>query len=246
MLKLKECSSFTHAKSDKRVNQDSILTPTRCDDGFLFAVADGVGSYKGSDLASMAAVEYLEKSHLSKARLISPDLFEGVLSKVKELSNYDPEYEVASTTLTYAYVNSNEIIIGHIGDCRAYVKQGNKLVQLTKDHTQHQMLIDQKVYTKAQLKNASGKNLITTAISQVVPMKPEFFSFKVSDYVDDLQDLTIYLMSDGAHAYWEQNPRFSPNTMKNVTKLSNSLLRRIERKGAKDDYSLVSCTFAIS
>lgn len=35
MLKLKECSSFTHAKSDKRVNQDSILTPTRCDDGFL-------------------------------------------------------------------------------------------------------------------------------------------------------------------------------------------------------------------
>jgi protein phosphatase len=158
----------------------------------------------------------------------------------------DPEYEVASTTLTYAYVNSNEIIIGHIGDCRAHVKQGNKLVQLTKDHTQHQMLIDQKVYTKAQLKNASGKNLITTAISQVVPMKPEFFSFKVSDYVDDLQDLTIYLMSDGAHAYWEQNPRFSPNTMKNVTKLSNSLLRRIERKGAKDDYSLVSCTFSIS
>ncbi|HHF2994360.1 TPA: PP2C family serine/threonine-protein phosphatase [Vibrio diabolicus] len=244
MLKLKECSSFTHAKSDERVNQDSILTPTKCGNGFVFGVADGVGSYKGADLASMSAIEYLEKHQLSKSNLQSFSLFENILAGVKELSLYDSDYETASTTLTYAYIDADEILIGHIGDCRAYVKQGNKLIQLTKDHTQHQMLIDQKMYTKAQLKNATGKNLITTAISQVVPMKPDFYTFKISDYIDEQQTITIYLMSDGAHSHWEQNPRFSPNTMKSVTKLSNSLLRRIERKGAKDDYSLVSCTFS--
>ena len=45
------------------------------------------------------------------------------------------------TTLTAAVTHGNDLIIGHIGDSRAYLLHAGKLVQLTQDHTVGGMLV---------------------------------------------------------------------------------------------------------
>lgn len=246
MLNVLESCSYSFSKSAKRGNQDAALLPKKLSGGILLAVADGVGSYKGSDLASLSAIEYLEQAQSSDSILDYSTTFKLILEKIKGLSHYNIEYERASTTLTYCYLDSRGLNIGHIGDCRAYIKIGKKLKQLTRDDTQHQKFLDDKTFTKSQLKRIKGKNIITTAISQVVDMTPSNYFIPIEELDTDLGILSLYIMSDGAHSFWEQSPRFSDTTMRSVVKMGASLQRRIERKGAIDDYSFVACSIDIS
>lgn len=246
MLNVLESSSYSFAKNTERDNQDAVLPPKKLSGGVLLAVADGVGSYKGSELASLSAIEYLDQAQLSDSILDYDSTFKLILEKIKELSQYNVEYERASTTLTYCYLDSRGLNIGHIGDCRAYIKVGKKLKQLTRDDTQHQKFLDEKTFTKSQLKRIKGKNIITTAISQVVDMAPSNYFIPIEDLDTDCGVLTLYIMSDGAHSFWEKSPRFSETTMKSVVKMGASLQRRIERKGAIDDYTFVACSIDIS
>ncbi|WP_283598463.1 PP2C family protein-serine/threonine phosphatase [Photobacterium phosphoreum] len=239
IIRIIESSSFCCGKNIEKKNEDAILSPRYVQNGLLLAVADGVGSYQGSDLASMCAIEYLESLTNVSDALQSDIIFSDILGRIIDLSENNLEYEKASTTLTFLFVHNDQLHIGHIGDCRAYAKVGNKLKQLTKDHTKHQELMDEKIFTKKQLKNVKGKNIITTAISQVVSMKYDVTSIPLCELVNNDRTIMLYIMSDGSHEHWERNPRFSLNTMSSSIKFGNALQRRIERYGPTDDFSFV-------
>ena len=123
MIDIIESACFSSARSQDRDNQDAVLEPKKVAGGILFAVADGVGSYKGADIASLLAVEYLNRLENSESILNFSQVFEEILHDVSSLSQYDREYEMASTTLTYAFINDSGLYLGHIGDCRAYIKK---------------------------------------------------------------------------------------------------------------------------
>lgn len=241
MVNIIESACFSFPKSHDKQNQDSMLEPKKVTGGIVLAVADGVGSYKGAEFASQSAVEHLNQLEGMSAILDYSKVFSNILQRIKELATSDISYERASTTLSYCFVTEQGIHIGHIGDCRVYVKQGLKLKQLTKDHTKHQQFLDENIFTKAQLKNIKGKSVITTAISQVVPMKHDDYFISIDELELDNDSLSLYIMSDGAHSYWERSPRFSINTMNSIVKMAAFLQRRIESKGAEDDYTFIGC-----
>lgn len=236
MIKLQSLSVFSNSLNEN--NQDAILPLKQLNDDYIFAVADGVGGYIGGEVASHIAISSLnevnDESHISSIFLKS-------LERIKELP---AELKKASTTLTFGYLSTKGLHIGHIGDCRLYVKEGNKLRQKTKDHTSHQRLLDEGIYTKKELKELSGKNIITTAISTQVEMKPDEYFIPIDELKDENGEIFIYLMSDGAHHFWEHRPRFSDNTMQSVTKFAAALQKRIE-KAPIDDYSLIALQFKI-
>ena len=67
----------------------------------------------------------------------------------------------------------------------------------------------------------------------------------MKDIIDEQGNLVVNIMSDGAYEFWEKRPKFSLNTMNNPTAFSTSLLKRIEKNGPIDDYSLISTKFKI-
>jgi len=242
MIRIIEVASYTFSKEQDKKNQDSILSPMWAGKGILFAIADGVGSYQGGELASRTAIEYLSK--------ISPDLnvasniesiFHTVRELVRDLGNVDKIYAQAATTLTLGFIDDEKLHIGHVGDCRMYIKNSiNRLVQITKDHTQLQQLVDEKLYTKKYLQDKKVKNILTTAIANNVEMKCDIFSIPLSEIQDGEANLSIYIMSDGSHKFWDIRPRFSSKTMGSVTRFASSLKRRIEFFTPVDDYSFVA------
>lgn len=239
MISILSSSTFSFPKSEDRQNQDSVLPPKRLNDGYLVAIADGVGGYKGGMEASSLVISYLsEINNFSCANV--DELFHNLRKQVASLSKHDESLYAAATTLTFGYIDKNGLTIGHSGDCRLYLKNENKLKQVTKDHTQHQLLIDDGIFTARQLKKASGKNIITAAVSAKIPLAYQSFLIPIENLPIKNGELSLFIMSDGAHSFWEERPRFSPNTLSNPSRFSASLQKRIEKKGPTDDYSLIA------
>jgi protein phosphatase len=61
---------------------------------------------------------------------------------LKNKADLDASLSGMGTTLTTAAILGNNLVIGHIGDSRAYLFRDGMLTQLTKDHTVAQELID--------------------------------------------------------------------------------------------------------
>ncbi|EKN6041452.1 TPA: protein phosphatase 2C domain-containing protein [Yersinia enterocolitica] len=245
MINLLTSGLFSLPKNSSKENQDSILLPKPLDDGFIMAVADGVGSYIGAKQASQAAVDYLSNIISSSQLADMNNVFSSIKEKVSELSFQNTEFFQAATTLTFCYIDSTSLRIGHIGDSRLYFKSGNKLRLLTKDHTQHQKLLDDKIFNRAELKLMSGKNTLTTAISKPINLEYQEISLPLDEVTDEQGIVTIFLMSDGAHHSWEKRPRFSSNTLNNPIRFAGSLQNRIEKSIPTDDYTLLAAGFRV-
>jgi len=225
------------------MNQDSTLPPVKIGNGYLFAIADGVGGYKGGREASQKVTDYVRGNFLHEFNNNLEKLFHNLKENIKYLSDFDKDYVNAASTLTLSYVTEESVYIAHIGDCRLYVKKGIKLIQLTKDHTQHQAYIDDGIFTARQLRHAKGKNILTTAISKTLDLKFDIISTPLDELIDEDGSLTIFIMSDGAHSFWEKRPKFSINTLSEPSRFISSLKKRIEGGPPVDDYSVVCAKF---
>ncbi|MBS7827373.1 protein phosphatase 2C domain-containing protein [Wohlfahrtiimonas chitiniclastica] len=253
MINLKSAISFSVGRDDysiekRKCNEDSFLAPIRQNNGYLFCVADGVGSYIGAKESSTFVCDFLNDLENISNEYFSSN-FSGDIqdSFRKYISNLDPDFRKAATTLSICFFDNQGLSVWHIGDCRIYIKSGNKLKQLTRDHTQYQKLLDDKIYTKAELKEKGlNKNSLITAISSFIEMKEDYFFIPMDILRQEYGDeITIIIMSDGAHHFWDLRRRFGEKTMNDIVKFSSALKRRIERFGAIDDYTVVAATFDV-
>lgn len=244
MITLLSCGAFSLSKSSGRENEDAFLLPREVDEGYVFAIADGVGSYSGAKESAQIAIEYL--ANINFAKQFQPEIALNLIKeKISEFTESRHELLKAATTLSYCFLNSEMLNVIHVGDTRVYVKNGTKLQLLTKDHTQHQELLEDGLYTKKELETLPGKNTLTSALSKLLPVRYQHLTIPTSELCDENGFVTLFIMSDGAHEFWERRPRFSENTLSNVTNFSASLFKRIQRAGPTDDHSLVAAKFLI-
>jgi protein phosphatase len=132
----------------RRANEDSLLfMPERS----LFAVADGMGGYRGGAIASSLAVETLRET-FERERFVGElrsdktipkrgrELASGVLQAnwaVFKTAKADPSLSRMGTTLVAARFSPNKqrVYIANVGDSRCYRLRRGKLRQLTTDQT---------------------------------------------------------------------------------------------------------------
>ncbi|MDZ4720200.1 MAG: PP2C family serine/threonine-protein phosphatase [Roseiflexaceae bacterium] len=137
----------------RAVNQDSVYVlvstiPREENDLLLglFVVADGMGGHDAGEVASRIAITTVARHIL--AELLVPALEDNfgaalqqlVIEAVVEANRAIWEYGQAThsdlgTTCTVALVLGRTIYIGHVGDSRAYLLEGDTLRQLTIDHS---------------------------------------------------------------------------------------------------------------
>ncbi|QMV54088.1 PP2C family protein-serine/threonine phosphatase [Ewingella americana] len=245
MITLQNCGFFSYPKSHDKGNQDAYTLPRHVGQGFVFAVADGVGSYKGASEVANVVTSAIDSIDAKDAQCIESTLF-FLKGKVDKFAESQPEMVNAATTLSYCFIDDNALFIGHVGDTRIYIKKNNKLKLVTKDHTQHQKLLDDGIYSKRELRDMPGKNTLTSALSKNLALKFQSLKLPMSEIMDEEGFVNIFIMSDGAHHFWEQRPRFSEGTLNNPNRFASSLLKRIEKASPIDDHTIVSARFRIS
>ena len=149
---------FGRALQSLYTNVNADLLPQNYDlTGYGLVVADGLGGMSGGEVASRTALAKLVELVIETPDWIlgfdEDKKVEAILSRAKERflkidenlknqADHDASLSGMGTTLTTAATLGDNLVIGHIGDSRAYLYRGGGLTQLTKDHTVAQELID--------------------------------------------------------------------------------------------------------
>jgi serine/threonine protein phosphatase PrpC len=180
----------SHSKGMQRdQDDDSLLVVTGGSDGDhglpdfgLFCVADGLGGYKDSDLASAIAV-----------KTVARRLTQGIFVRLMDLDPGDEDtvpYEIqirqafkaahqtilerangGATTLTVALLLGEQIVLGHAGDTRAYFIEDDRVECLTQDHSLAREMSDSGVMTEKERQQGAYSNVLLNALGK--PEDPE-------------------------------------------------------------------------
>jgi protein phosphatase len=141
-------------------NEDSFLVDDRL---ALYAVADGMGGHQGGEVASATALEAL------RAAVAGGDALDAAIvranSAVFEKAATDPELLGMGTTLTaVAILGESTLLIGHVGDSRAYRLREGEFEQLTEDHSLVEELVREGRLTPEEAKVHPQRHVITRTI----------------------------------------------------------------------------------
>ena len=175
------------AKTDigkaRELNQDYYYISPQTEAMQLYILADGMGGYKGgevaSNLATNAAKEYiydnLEKIEKQKDEILGLiknamlHANQTVYEKSKELK----ELEGMGTTLEICLIYNNKAYIGHIGDSRIYRLRKGVMRRLTKDHSYVQQLIEDGKITREEAHTHPKKNMLIKALGCTPHVEPD-------------------------------------------------------------------------
>jgi protein phosphatase len=116
----------------RRRNEDNyVVAPP------LFAVADGMGGAQAGEVASQLAASALEAGDsdgLEGTKRIDA-LIQEANRRIYDRASTDPTASGMGTTMTVALVEGMSVVIGHVGDSRAYLVRDDHMEQLTEDHS---------------------------------------------------------------------------------------------------------------
>lgn len=139
----------------------------------LCVVCDGMGGAKSGNVASTLAVEvFVEEVHRCWNRSMDQEKIDQMLRGAVKLANftvYDqsaqfPEFDGMGTTLVAALVRGKTATVVNVGDSRAYAIDESGIVQITRDHSLVQLMVDRGELQPEAAKTYPGKNYITRAI----------------------------------------------------------------------------------
>jgi len=240
----------TDVGQERQKNEDSFIIIDHDKGIGLFAVADGMGGHRGGEVASGLAVELLKDLyHKHKAEFLESfpgrgkdlitKIFFQVNEKIWQESLIRPELEGMGTTLTAAFLINEHLVIGHVGDSRAYKIRAEGIWQLTEDHTYVQRLIKEKKILPGEEENHPQRNLLTRALgtNKTVEVDVYFYPLIKGDF--------ILLCTDGL------TRTISDEEMKNLVLFANSpgeavdeLIKGANKRGSPDNVTalLVSMT----
>jgi protein phosphatase len=141
-------------------NEDDYLVDARTS---LVAVADGMGGHRAGEVASATALEAL------RAAVANGDPIRDAIAvanrAVLEKSVSDHELQGMGTTVTAGTLASGDtLLVGHVGDSRAYLLRDGELTQITKDHSLVEEMVREGELTPEQAEVHPQRSVITRAI----------------------------------------------------------------------------------
>lgn len=141
-------------------NEDSFMID---DVRAVFAVADGMGGHRGGEVASRTAIESLRASIASGVAL--PDAIVRANGAVIEKAARDEDLAGMGTTLTAVIViGPNQLLVGHVGDSRAYFVHDGAMERITEDHSLVEELVREGRLTPEQAEAHPQRAIITRAL----------------------------------------------------------------------------------
>jgi serine/threonine protein phosphatase PrpC len=162
---------------------------TNNEDGFgydlasrIFVVCDGMGGMAAGEVASATAVKELVENFSQDAgsdATTEDRLYRAILSanqQVYQLAQSNEELRGMGTTLVAACINSRRLLIGNVGDSRAYFLRGGVCAQITNDHSFLAEQVRKGAMNLEEAKASPLQSVITRAIGTTETVEPDIFT----------------------------------------------------------------------
>ncbi|MBR4500605.1 MAG: Stp1/IreP family PP2C-type Ser/Thr phosphatase [Clostridia bacterium] len=211
-------------------NQDYVLIG-----GGLFGVADGMGGHRGGNVASALCCSTLLKC-LESMRPDEKALKYGIgeaNSAVFEKASQDEDLQGMGTTLTVIWDAGERVILGHVGDSRAYLYRDGCLKQVTEDHSLVWEMMKRGSITPEEARIHPYRNMITKAVGTDPEVAPDIRTVKVVP-----GDLWL-ICSDGLTEYLTDRHLEEILELSSPEEAADRMLEEALEAGGKDNISLI-------
>ena len=227
---------IAYAKSDigkaREMNQDAYYISDSTSEVKLYLLADGMGGYKGGEIASNLAIKctnsYIEnnfketpKDKESLIQLVASSM-EYANMVVYEKSKENKDLEGMGTTLDICLIYNNKVYIGHIGDSRIYRIRKEFTRKLTQDHSYVQKLVKDGTITQEEAEHHPRKNMLMKALGCNAFIEPDVAvkGFLKDDILIMCTDgLTNMVRPEELYKLAKENIEFAP---KKLVEMANS------------------------
>ena len=143
--------------------------------GSLFMVADGMGGAAAGELASAMAADLIYRHMItawagdavqdaSRFAYRMKEAVELANARIYSYARARPEVRGMGMTVTAAGVYGSDLYLTQIGDSRAYLVRGSEAIQLTKDQSLMQRLVDAGELTEDEAEQSERRNIILQAL----------------------------------------------------------------------------------
>jgi protein phosphatase len=184
--------------------------------GWLFALADGVGGQEKGEVASRLAIEAVLEGfskipkgimHVSLLPRLVQDANQAVFDAGNALHTHpDPDYvdpggailptsAHMASTLVLCALRFDSAVVSHVGDSRCYLFRNSNLAALTHDHTMVDEQVRAGLISKDDAASHAQRHLLTRSLGS------EMFVAADTITVNILPGDVLMLCSDGLHGY---------------------------------------------
>lgn len=224
---------------------------TNNEDGFgydlasrIFVVCDGMGGMAAGEVASATAVKELVESFSRNAgeeATTEDRLYRAIVSanqQVYQLAQSSDELRGMGTTLVSACIDGRRLLIGNVGDSRAYFLRGGVCAQITNDHSFLAEQVRKGSMNIEEAKASPLQSVITRAIGTAETVEPDIFT-------GDLETGDIVLLtSDGLTRYADAKTiAMLIFSCTSLTDACEALIGRAKSLGAVDNVTCLLLQF---
>jgi serine/threonine protein phosphatase PrpC len=235
-----DSAAATHTGMVRLCNEDNVLSRPTIG---LWAVADGMGGHQAGDVASRIVVEALARIDAaeSPARLLQAceAALAAANSSVRSLAQSQGLGIIGATVATLL-VHGRHFACVWAGDSRIYLVRQHHMIQLTRDHTEAQDLLDQGVLTAVEARLWPRREVITRAIgaSEQAELEQIYGHIEPGD--------VFVLCSDGLTVHVEADEILAIVDRKDAAAACQELIDLTLSRGAHDNVTVVVIRYAVA
>lgn len=177
-------------------NEDSYVIEQNELGHHLLLVADGMGGHNAGEVASDLVCQIIAKEFNKITEKIDYKKFiEDVIvranQKVYKESLLNQFYSKMGTTASLVIYDDEKIYTGHVGDSRIYFIDEKQILQITKDHTLVQAMVEAGSLKEEEVEFSKLKNVLIQALGTSKNITIEIKEIKLPKF------FSILICSDG-------------------------------------------------
>lgn len=228
-----ESGARTHEGRVRDHNEDSYFAQETAG---LWAVADGMGGHEGGEWASAKIVEKIGETELPEDFDEACDTIEAALRKANRaiLVEARQRRRQMGSTVVVLLVRGGRYAVLWVGDSRAYVLRDGDLIQLSRDHTQVQEMVDRGIMRPEE---AIGHPM-GHILSRAVGVRDEMEVARVTGEVHPGD--AFLLCSDGLHGYVEEGDIMRLLGRGSPDRVTEELISLTLANGAPDNVTVIA------
>lgn len=227
---------------ESRATTDVGLVRDHNEDGFcardrhgLWAVADGMGGLEGGDWASARTIEQLDSvepgGDLDQASEQVADAIRHAHRTIR--AEADRRGRPMGSTVVALLVRDRRFALLWVGDSRGYLMRGAELLQLSRDHSQVQEMVDRGLLSAEE----AARHPLSHVLTRAVGIGDEFGIDRADG---ELRPGDVFLLcSDGLHGYVDQRDIARALARGSPDRAAEELVGLTVANGAPDNVTVV-------
>lgn len=178
-MEMREAAAFCSARGARERNED-FVTMFSCGNVTVLLVSDGLGGYKGGEIASQTVAETVKNCFEENPEMSVENIRQILGAANQNVLDLHADGGQMRATVVAAFISEEKIIVAHAGDSRCYLFGRFGILWETRDHSVSRMAVDMGALKKKDIRISPDRNKVLRSLGS-------------EDYKSEIQEIPISL-----------------------------------------------------